>query len=124
MGIQQELIDKYSEYTKHNPVFVLDRKARFSVENFMKTIPLINKEYRKRKLRVCYLVPSNYHMTRTKAILAEFQKQGLVDVPIKTVEAMHNVSADRRFLRKPVSGVCKGCDKKHGTKINEIKCPG
>lgn len=68
--IEKELLLKYEQAGKKQPKIVLEHKARFTVDNFLKTIPLITKE----RMNVCYLVTSDYHVPRSRAILNEFRE--------------------------------------------------
>jgi len=77
----EKILKTYDDRGLPKPVIVMDNEARFTVMNFLKTLPLINKlraqlEFRLEKV---YLITSDYHIPRSEAILDEFVKNGLTN---------------------------------------------
>jgi len=108
--MEREIRRIYTSRSRPVPQFRLDYEARFTVMNFLKTIPIINefqRDLRKRKslrcvmsqcvylrdrksLRCVYMVTSDYHMSRSLAILNEFRKARLTgDVRYVPAPAPH-----------------------------------
>jgi len=71
----KEILELYKVKGMPAPTIVMDNEAMFTVMNFLKTIPLINKF--KRHIEKVYLITSDYHIARSKAILKQFVDNGL-----------------------------------------------
>lgn len=106
--IRDELQKKYRTAKLTQPKFVLDDKAQFTVDNFMKTIPLINSYIASYgNIEKCYLVTSCYHMDRAWAILEEFRNLGLANrCRFERCEAPYDFSknGDGKFLEEMRNG--------------------
>lgn len=86
--MENEIQRIYGAAGRKSPRIVSDYEARFTVMNFLKTIPMIN-EWRK-TLSLVYMVTSDYHIPRSRAILQEFQNAGLTaDVRYVVAGAPH-----------------------------------
>lgn len=66
----KKILEKYESSNLPAPVIVMDNEAMFTVMNFLKTIPLINKF--KGHIKKVYLVTSDYHISRSEGILKQF----------------------------------------------------
>merc|ERR1711964_114455 len=64
-------------FVKRGPRIILEKKANFTVKNFIMTIPKINAYCKEYNLHKVYLVTSGYHMCRSEAVLNEFVDAGL-----------------------------------------------
>jgi len=78
------------------PRIVADYQAKFTVMNFLMTIPMIN-QYRN-ELRKVYMVTSDYHMCRSEAILKAFKDADLTrDVKYVPASARHPTRTEHGF---------------------------
>jgi len=66
----KEILELYKVKGMPAPTIVMDNEAMFTVMNFLKTIPLINKF--KGHIKKVYLVTSDYHISRSEGILKQF----------------------------------------------------
>lgn len=76
--MENEILRIYRAALQPAPRIVRDDEARFTVMNFLKTIPLIKKENEQRTLQRVYMITSDYHIPRARAILQEFQNARLI----------------------------------------------
>jgi len=83
----QKILEKYASRNLTKPVIVMDNEAMFTVMNFLKTIPLINKF--KGHIKKVYLITSDYHINRSNAILDQFVENKLTQVPFESSYAPH-----------------------------------
>jgi len=84
--MNDRILQLYQDWPS-KPQVEMDHEAMFTVMNFLKTIPLINK--RCKELDMVYMITSDYHIPRSQAILDEFVKQGLCKVEIRASGAPH-----------------------------------
>jgi len=127
--MEEQLQDRYMEAGLQQPKIILETEARFTVDNVLKSLPLINNENLD---RLC-LVTSDYHMARACAIYDQFIKLGLCryetyhEVPAihrkdSWVDPRGELRNDEKFLERPLEGKCAGCRKTHKNVRAEIEC--
>jgi len=81
------ILQLYKDAGLSPPVVEMDTEAMFTVMNFLKTIPMINKHCE--ELDMVYMITSDYHIPRSQAILDEFVEQRLCKVEIRAEGAPH-----------------------------------
>lgn len=95
----------------------------------MKSLPLITKRFAG-KMRECYLVTSDYHIPRSKAIFQQFKKHGAVkfDLTFRGSKNSDYGAKKDSWLHDPkqMKGnfECRFCEPTHAiaNKIEEIQC--
>merc|ERR1712098_24885 len=117
----------------------LEDEARFTVDNVLKGLPIINNL----ELDCLCLVSSDYHMKRAGGIYDAFRAAKLAKYDVDHYVSAQHVAGDcvvtpgdlwtgdaevcdAGFLNKELTGLtafCEGCGCEHATKEEEIRCP-
>merc|ERR1712093_828460 len=79
------------------PIIEEEGGAKFTVDNFLKTIPKVA-EYQKNNgdFKVVYMVTNEYHMGRSDAILGQFKDCCLVDFCVENCEVPRRIQSNDR----------------------------
>merc|ERR1712034_201093 len=110
---RDEILKLYEE-SGQQPTIILETEARFTVDNVLKSLPIINNQNLD---RLC-LVTIDYHMDRAKGIYKMFSDAGLCKYDnVHHVSAYHEEGcADDDFLFQEFKGqrkYCTGCGEEH-----------